>query len=81
MAFAFDRKPYLAGYEAGLDNKSLDSCRFTKTAKRIAWMSGYQDGKSERERRHATKIDRSEKTVQSSLKWLNICKQKAHLTN
>jgi hypothetical protein len=44
-------------------------------------MAGYQDGKSERERRRASKIDRSEKNIEKSLKWLNICKQKAHLTN
>jgi ribosome modulation factor len=81
MPIGYDRQPYLKGYEAGLDNKSLDNCRYTKTLKRIAWMAGYQDGKSERERRRASKIDRSEKNIEKSLKWLNICKQKAHLTN
>jgi ribosome modulation factor len=81
MALSFDRKPYIAGYEAGLDNKSLDSCRFTKTRKRLAWMSGYKDGQTERQRRQAVKIDRSTETIEKSLKWLNICKQRAHLTD
>jgi ribosome modulation factor len=79
MAFAFDRKPYIAGYEAGLDNKTLDNCRFTITAKRLAWASGYQAGKAERERRQSIKIDRSPATVEKSLKWLDICKKRANL--
>jgi ribosome modulation factor len=80
MAINFDRAPYLNGYEAGLDNKSLDNCRYTKTKKRISWMAGYQSGKLERERRINARYAHTEQAKQNSLKWLNICKQKAHLT-
>ena len=76
MALNFDRKPYLKGYQAGLDNKSLDSCRFTKTAKRIAWNSGYQEGKAHRERLNYPEVEKSQTAVADSIKWLNICRQK-----
>lgn len=81
MALNFDKRPYMKGYQAGLDNQSLDSCRFTKTAKRIAWMAGYRDGKSCRELRSGQRIQRDTKSVEKSLKWLNVCREKSHVTN
>lgn len=67
---------YKKGFLAGEKNQSLDSCRYTKTRKRIAWMNGYQDGKSAAEARTAKfEVTRDDKEQARALNWINKLKQ------
>jgi ribosome modulation factor len=77
MALTLDRKPYIAGYYAGLNKNSLDSCRYSKVIKRNCWIRGYQDGKAELDRRTAAQhpqITSEDRT--NSMQWVQNLRSK-----